>query len=154
MSVEVRKVDRVSIAVRSLDRARAFFERHFGAEFGPVEDVVVDGYRYVPFTLAGFTLELLEPYDPKSPVARFLDKRGEGLYQLSLTVDDTDAAAATLRAEGLRVIGPRTYAEDVVLEGCRWKEAFVHPKDAHGVLIFFGERTPVLSTSRPPTGSR
>ncbi len=150
MSIGVRKVNRVAIAVRSLDRARAFFERHFGAEFGPVEDVAVDGYRYVPFTLAGFTLELLEPYDPRSPIARFLEKRGEGLYQLSLTVDDTDAAAATLRAEGLTVIGPRTYDEDVVLEGCRWKEAFVHPKDAHGVLIFIGERTPVFGTS-PPT---
>jgi methylmalonyl-CoA epimerase len=141
--VVVRKVDRVSIAVRSLERARAFFERHFGAEFGPVEDVAVDGYRYVPFTLAGFTLELLEPYDAKSPIARFLDRRGEGLYQLSLTVDDVPAAAATLREEGLSVIGPRTYDEDDVLEGCRWTEAFVHPKDAHGVLIFLGQRTPV-----------
>jgi hypothetical protein len=48
-----------------------------------------------------------------------------------------------LRAEGLTILGPRTYDEDVVLEGCRWKEAFVHPKDAHGVLIFLGNRTPV-----------
>jgi methylmalonyl-CoA/ethylmalonyl-CoA epimerase len=143
MSVGVRKVDRVSIAVRSLERARAFFERHFGAQFGPVEDVAVDGYRYVPFTIAGFTLELLEPYDPKSPIARFLDRRGEGLYQLSFAVDDVDDAAATLRAEGLTVLGPRTYDETVVLEGCRWKEAFVHPKDAHGVLVFLGERTRV-----------
>ncbi|HEY7513220.1 MAG TPA: VOC family protein, partial [Vicinamibacteria bacterium] len=62
MSVPIRSVDRVAIAVRSLERARAFFERHFGAEFGPVEDVAVDGYRYVPFRIAGFTLELLEPY--------------------------------------------------------------------------------------------
>jgi methylmalonyl-CoA epimerase len=145
VSVSVRKVDRVSIAVRSLERARAFFERHFGAEFGPVEDVAVDGYRYVPFTLAGFTLELLEPYEARNPIARFLERRGEGLYQLSLTVDDVPAAAAVLREEGLSVIGPRTYEEDVVLEGCRWTEAFVHPKDAHGVLIFLGQRTPVAA---------
>jgi len=143
MSVPVRKVDRVSIAVRSLERARAFFERHFAAEFGPVEEVAADGYRYLPFTIAGFTLELLEPYDPKCPIARFLDRRGEGVYQLSFMVDDVDTAASTLRAEGLTVLGPRTYDEDVVLEGCRWKEAFVHPRDAHGVLIFLGQRTPV-----------
>jgi hypothetical protein len=62
-------------------------------------------------------------------------------------VDDVDAAAATLRAEGLTVLGPRTYDEDVVLEGCRWKEAFVHPRDAHGVLIFLGERTPVAGAT-------
>lgn len=150
MSVTVSKVDRVSIAVRSLARARAFFEHHFGAEFGPVEDVRVDGYRYVPFTIAGFTLELLEPYDSTSPIARFLDTRGEGLYQLSFTVEDVAAAAADLRRDGLKVIGPRTYDEDVVLEGCRWTEAFVHPRDAHGVLIFLGNRTPVVPGPERP----
>ena len=147
MSVAVRTVDRIAIAVRSLERARAFFERHFGAEFGPVEDVAVDGYRYAPFRIAGFTLELLEPYTPDSPIARFLERRGEGLYQISFAVDDVDAATATLRAEGLTVLGPRTYDTDVVLEGCRWKEAFVHPKDAHGVLIFLGARTPVADAT-------
>jgi methylmalonyl-CoA/ethylmalonyl-CoA epimerase len=147
MSVPVRSVDRIAIAVRSLERARAFFERHFGAEFGPVEDVAADHYRYVPFRIAGFTLELLEPYAADSPVARFLERRGEGVYQISFMVDDVDAAAATLRAEGLTVLGPRTYDADVVLEGCRWKEAFVHPKDAHGVLIFLGKRTPVAEAT-------
>ncbi len=143
MSVKVTRVDRVSIAVRSLEAAQAFFERHFGAEFGAVEDVAVDGYRYVPFTLGGFTLELLEPYRPDNAIARFLAKRGEGLYQLSLMVEDVDRAAGELREAGLGVLGPRTYPEDVVLEGCRWKEAFVHPRDAFGVLLFLGERTPV-----------
>jgi methylmalonyl-CoA/ethylmalonyl-CoA epimerase len=143
MSVKVKSVDRVSIAVRSLEAARAFFERHFGAVFGEVQDVTVDGYRYVPFTIAGFTLELLEPYREDNAIARFLRTRGEGLYQLSLMVDDVDAAAGDLRAAGLRVIGPRTYPEEVVLEQCRWKEAFVHPRDAFGVLLFLGERTPV-----------
>jgi methylmalonyl-CoA/ethylmalonyl-CoA epimerase len=147
MSIPIKSVDRIAIAVRSLDRARAFFEQHFGAEFGPVEDVAVDGYRYVPFKIAGFTLELLEPYSADSPVTRFLDRRGEGVYQISFMVDDVDAAAATLRTEGLTVVGPRTYDPDVVLEGCRWKEAFVHPKDAHGVLLFIGNRTPVRAAT-------
>jgi methylmalonyl-CoA/ethylmalonyl-CoA epimerase len=142
VTVAGARVDRVAIAVRSLAAGRAFFERHFGATFGEVQDVAVDGYRYLPFTLGGFTLELLEPYREDTPIARFLARRGEGLYQLSLMVDDVDAAAGELRAAGLRVIGPRTYAEDVVLEGCRWKEAFVHPRDAFGVLLFLGERTP------------
>jgi methylmalonyl-CoA/ethylmalonyl-CoA epimerase len=143
MSVKVSRVDRISIAVRDLDAARAFFERHFEARFGPVEDVRVDGYRYQPFTIAGFTLELLAPYEPGSPIARFLDRRGEGVYQVSFMVDDVDAAAAELRGSGVTVLGPRTYPDDVVLEGCRWKEAFVHPKDAFGVLLFLGQRTPV-----------
>ena len=143
MSVRVKSVDRVSIAVRSLDAARAFFERHFGAVFGEVQEVAVDGYRYVTFTIAGFTLELLEPYRDDNPIARFLAKRGEGLYQLSFMVEDVDRAVADLGAAGVQVLGPRTYPDDVVLEGCRWKEAFVHPRDAFGVLLFLGERTPV-----------
>jgi methylmalonyl-CoA/ethylmalonyl-CoA epimerase len=143
MTVEGARVDRVSIAVRSLEAARAFFEKHFGARFGKVQDVPVDGYRYVPFALGGFTLELLAPYRADNAIGRFLAKRGEGLYQLSLMVDDLDAAVASLQAAGLHVIGPRTYPEDVVLEGCRWKEAFVHPGDAFGVLLFLGQRTPV-----------
>jgi methylmalonyl-CoA/ethylmalonyl-CoA epimerase len=149
MSVRVTRVDRVSIAVRDLGRARAFFERHFGAAFGEVQDVAVDGYRYVPFTLAGFTLELLEPYRADGPIARFLDRRGEGLYQLSFMVEDVEAAAGELRGAGLQVLGPRTYPDDVVLEGCRWKEAFVHPRDAFGVLLFLGERTPVAASAAP-----
>jgi methylmalonyl-CoA/ethylmalonyl-CoA epimerase len=148
VSVAVRRLDRVSIAVRDLEAARAFFERHFDAEFGAVEDVAVDGYRYVPFTLGGFTLELLAPSRPESPIARFLARRGEGLYQLSLMVDDVDRAAGTLREAGLTVLGPRTYPDDVVLEGCRWKEAFVHPRDAFGVLLFLGERVPVSRAQR------
>ena len=86
---------------------------------------------------------------PDEPTARFLDGRGERVYQLSFMVDDVDAATATLRAEGLTVLGPRMYDEDVVLEGCRWKEAFVHPRDAHGVLIFLSERTPVAGATQP-----
>ncbi len=152
MSVAGARVDRISIAVRDLAAARAFFERHFDARFGPVEDVAGDGYRYVPFALGGFTLELLAPYRADNAIGRFLAKRGEGLYQLSLMVDDLEAAVASLQAAGLHVIGPRTYPEDVVLEGCRWKEAFVHPRDAFGVLLFLGERTPVApepATSPP-----
>jgi methylmalonyl-CoA/ethylmalonyl-CoA epimerase len=152
------RVDRVSLAVRDLAAARRFFEAHFGAAFGAVEDVAVDGYRYAPFTIGGFTLELLSPYRPDTPIGRFLDRRGEGLYQLSFMVDDLDAAVARLQAAGLQVLGPRSYPDDVVLEGCRWREAFVHPRDAFGVMLFLGERTPVATASParrpPPAGAR
>jgi methylmalonyl-CoA/ethylmalonyl-CoA epimerase len=101
MSVGPVRVDRVSIAVRDLDAARTFFERHFDARFGPIQDVAVDGYRYVPFTLGGFTLELLQPYRDDNPIARFLARRGEGLYQLSLMVENLEGAVAELRAAGV-----------------------------------------------------
>jgi methylmalonyl-CoA/ethylmalonyl-CoA epimerase len=79
-----------------------FFQDHFGAVFGEIEDVKDQGYRYVPFSICGFTLELLEPYNPDHPIARFLRKRGEGLYQLSLRIDDLDEACRQLEAGGVK----------------------------------------------------
>ncbi len=151
MPATVKQVDRVSIAVRSLERARAFFERHFGARFGAVEDVKDQGYRYVPFTIAGFTLELLEPYVPDNPIARFIERRGEGVYQLSLLVEDLDEAARALEGEGLSVMARRGYPEDVTFEGFHWREGFVHPRDAFGVLIHLGERRPAKGEAAPPS---
>lgn len=150
MAVNVTRVDRVSIAVRSLDRARAFFQRHFGAVFGEVEDVKDQGYRYVPFTIAGFTLELLEPYNADHPVGRFLRKRGEGVYQLSFLVDDLDEASGQLDAEGIQVVARHSYPDDVTFEGFHWREGFVHPRDAFGVLIHLGERRSPGAGGRGP----
>ena len=146
MSIPVRKVI-ASPSPSGVSSGRRLSSSATSPRFDPVQYVAVDGYRYRPFTIAGFNLELLEPYDATSPIARFLDRRGEGVYQLSFMVDDVDVAAITLRAEGLTVLGPRTYDEGIVLEGCRWKDAFVHPRDAHGVLIFLGERTPVAGAT-------
>ncbi len=143
MSVKIKEVDRVSIAVKSLEKARAFFETHFGATFGAVEDVKDQGYRYVPFTIDGFTLELLESYNPDHPIGRFIRKHGEGLYQLSFRVENLEEAARELAKEGLEVVARRAYPEDVTFEGAHWKEGFIHPRDAFGVLIHLGERTPV-----------
>ena len=143
MTVKVRSVDRVSIAVRNLEAARAFFERHLGAEFGEIRDVAVDGYRCVPFTIAGFTLELLEPYRPDNPIANFLARHGEGLYQLSLAVEDLDGAMAGLERAGLDLIGPRTDPDDVGQGAGGWRAAFVPPRHAFGVQLRLGEWAPV-----------
>ncbi len=67
----------------------------------------------------------------------------EGLYQISFLVENLEEAVTELSKAGVRVLGPRTYPEDAIYEGYRWKEAFIHPRDACGVLIFLGERHPV-----------
>lgn len=131
----VKSMERVAIAVNDLERARSFFETVFGASFEPIEDIKDMKFRYQPFTVGGSRLELLCPYDPSSTVARFLEKRGEGVHHISFEVDDLDAAIAELKEKGVEIAYRHHYAPDVTFEGYHWEEAFIHPKDAFGVLI-------------------
>jgi len=138
--LKVKSVDRIGLAVEDLDAARSFFERVFGARFGAVEDVADQSFRYAPFDVAGFTLELLAPYDDASVIARFLKSRGPGVHHVSFQVDDLDAALAELARLGVPVAHVHDYPEGVSFEGQRWREAFIHPRDAYGVLIHIAER--------------
>ena len=139
----VKNIERVAIAVRDLDRAQEFFEKAFDAEFENTEDVKDMKFRYTPFTLGGKRLELLSPYDDDSPIARFLKKRGEGIHHISFEVDDLDQAIAELKKRGVKIAYRHRYAPDVSFEGYHWDEAFVHPRDAFGVLIHLAQKRKV-----------
>jgi methylmalonyl-CoA/ethylmalonyl-CoA epimerase len=141
--MRVKRVERVAIAVADLDAARDFFERALGAEFHPVEEVADQGFRYQPFTVAGFRLELLCPTrDDDSVIARFLRERGPGVHHVSFEVEDLDQAVAELERDGIHVVHRIDYPEGVVFEGQRWREAFVHPRAAMGVLLHVCEKKP------------
>lgn len=140
--MKIKRVERVAIAVIDLDAAREFFERVLGAEFLAIEDVADQGFRYQPFRVAGFTLELLCPYRDDSVIARFLDRRGPGVHHVSFEVEDLDHAVASLAAEGIVVAGRIDYPPEVIFEGHHWREAFVHPRDAFGVLLHLCEKRP------------
>ena len=137
------RIERIGLAVHDLDAPCAFFERVFGARFGALEDVKDQGFRYLPFEIAGFTMELLCPYDAKSVVARFLERRGPGVHHVSFVVPDLDAALAELETLGVPVAHVHEYPQDVSFEGHRWREAFIHPQHAFGVLVHLAEKTPV-----------
>jgi methylmalonyl-CoA/ethylmalonyl-CoA epimerase len=139
----VKAVDRVAIAVKDLEQARRFYENMFGARFEPVEDIEDMSFRYQPFTVGGFKMELLCPYDSSSVIAKFLEKRGEGVHHISFEVDDLDAAIGELKEKGLEIAYRHRYAPDVSFEGYHWEEAFIHPKDAHGVLIHIAQKRKV-----------
>ncbi len=141
----VKAVDRVAIAVGDLEKARDFFENVFGARFEPVEDVRDMKFRYQPFTVADFKLELLCPYDSSSVIAKFLENRGEGVHHISFEVEDLDAAIAELKDKGIEIAYRHHYPPDVSFEGFHWEEAFVHPKDAFGVLIHIAQKRKVGS---------
>jgi len=126
----VDRVDHIGIAVPSLDEAQPFWEMGLGLTFHPRE-VVADQQVRVAMGEAGEThIELLEPTDPASPIARFLESKRPGLHHIALHVDDLDAALEKLKAQGARLIDP------VPRVGAGGKRiAFVHPKSSSGVLL-------------------
>jgi methylmalonyl-CoA/ethylmalonyl-CoA epimerase len=125
----VKAVNHIGIAVRSIDAHRPFYEGTLGAVFEGVEEVSDQKVRVGFFRVNDVRLELLEPTDPTSTVAAFLEKRGEGLHHLAFTVEDLEARIAELKQSGLRMIddAPRPGAHHMRI-------AFLHPKSSSGVL--------------------
>jgi methylmalonyl-CoA/ethylmalonyl-CoA epimerase len=125
----VKAINHIGIAVRSIDSQRAFYEGVLGAEYEGVEDVPDQKVRVGFFRVGDVRLELLEPTDPTSTVAAFLEKRGEGLHHVAYTVDSIEARIAELKQTGLRML------DEVPRPGAHlMRIAFVHPKSTFGVL--------------------
>lgn len=139
----VRRIERVALAVEDLDQAQSFFETWFGAEFLPEENIEDMGIRYRPFRLGESRMELLQATRPDSPVAKYLRSHGgPGIHHITFQVDDLDAALQELERRGGRIASRHEYAPGVTFEGQVWREAFVHPRDAYGVLIHLAEKRP------------
>ena len=127
------KIDHLGIAVPRLDRAIAAYEA-LGFRVEGTHEVPTENVRAAFLPVGESHLELLEPTDPSSVIARFLEKRS-GLHHFCVLVDDLDAALAAMKARGVPLLDqtPRVGAG-----GCR--VAFVHPKGAGGVLLELKER--------------
>ena len=121
-------VAHIGIAVPSITEALAFYRDVLGLSPGKPE--TADGSTIVSLHFGPVDVELLEPQDPQSPVAKFLAKRGPGIHHICYRVPDLDAALARCRAAGYQLIDqtPRRGA------GGR-RIAFLHPKTTHGILL-------------------
>jgi methylmalonyl-CoA/ethylmalonyl-CoA epimerase len=128
--MSVKSLNHIGVAVRSIDDQRAFYEGALGLEFEGLEDVPIQKVRVAFFRTGDVRIELLEPTDPDSAVAKFLEKRGEGLHHLAFSVEDIQARIDELKESGFRMIdqSPRTGAHHM-------QTAFVHPKSCFGVLV-------------------
>jgi methylmalonyl-CoA/ethylmalonyl-CoA epimerase len=138
--IEAKALNHVGIAVRSLEAQRAFYEGVLGARFEGVQEVADQKVR-VAFYIVGpagaeVRLELLEPTSAESPIAQFIEKRGEGLHHLAYTVEKIEDRLAALAQAGVKMIDatPRGGAHGT-------KIAFVHPKASNGVLTELCEQT-------------
>lgn len=131
--IEAKGVNHIGIAVRSLDAHRDWYERVLGAVYEGTEEVAsqkvrVAFYRIGPAS-GGVRLELLEPTADDSPVAAFIEKRGEGVHHVAYTVDGIEERLRALKEDGVRLIdeSPRPGAHHTRI-------AFLHPKSSAGVL--------------------
>ena len=122
------EVAHIGVAVRDLDDAVAFYRDVLGLE--PSEPEYADGARIVSVHLGDVDVEFLTPDTPDGPIARFLERRGPGIHHVCYRVADLDAALASCRDRGYRLIDeePR-----VGVGGHRI--AFIHPKTTAGILI-------------------
>jgi methylmalonyl-CoA epimerase len=126
----LNKVDHIGIAVNSIEEALAFFRDTLGLEVEQVEEVPDQKVRIAFLPVGETHVELLEPTSPDSNVAKFLEKKGEGIHHLAFNVADIDAALASLKEKGVPLIDnePRT-------GGGNKKIAFLHPKGSYRVLM-------------------
>jgi len=122
------RIAHIGIAVEDIGEALRFYRDVLGLAPHPAE--ASDGAMIVSLPFGESEVELLQPTDPESPIARFLDRRGPGIHHVCYRVPDLDAALAEARAAGYRLVDetPRTGAG-----GCRI--AFLHPKSTAGILI-------------------
>jgi methylmalonyl-CoA/ethylmalonyl-CoA epimerase len=128
------RIDHLGIAVPSLDAAVAAYEA-LGFEVSERHDVPTEKVRTAFLPVGESHVELLEPADPSSVIARFLEKRS-GLHHVCVLVEDLDSALAEMKARGVPLLDdtPRVGAG-----GCR--VAFVHPRGAAGVLLELKEES-------------
>ena len=124
------RIDHLGIAVRDLNVSEQLFSTLLGVEPGERETVASEGVEVSFFQVGESRFELLQPTTPESPIAGFLEKRGEGIHHVCLRVADIDAEVARLTEAGFRFVGeaPRPGAGG-------HRVAFIHPKSAGGILI-------------------
>jgi methylmalonyl-CoA/ethylmalonyl-CoA epimerase len=127
------KLDHIGIAVKSLEAAKIY--ELLGLTVGHTETVETQKVNTAFLSVGDSNLELLEPTSPDSPIAKFIEKRGEGIHHICLRVDDIEAHLERLKAEGYRLVNE---APVPGAHGCR--VAFLHPSAGNGVLIELSEK--------------
>lgn len=130
MDTLLTRIDHVGIAVPDLDAAIAFYRDSFGMEVVHQEVNEEQGVREAMLAVGDAHIQLLAPLTPESTIGRFIERSGPGIQQIAFGVDDVEAAAATLRARGVRVL-----YESARRGTAGSKVNFCHPKDCGGVLV-------------------
>ena len=133
----IRRIDHISIAVRDLDKARAFFLGVLGGRELYCAPIPEQKFRWTTVELGtSCFIELIDPLEKEGFVYRFLENRGEGPHHITIQVNDIEETRRVLRERSVPTFG---YAEPFP----GWKEMYIHPKNAFGTLIQFAEFNPL-----------
>lgn len=133
----IQQIDHLGIAVKSLEEAIPFYEKSLGLHCHGREEVESQKVKTAFFDCGGVHIELLEPTSPDSPIAKFIEKNGEGIHHIAFRTDDIAGQLNQAATSGVRLIHEQPFA------GAAGKlVAFLHPKSTHGVLTEFCMPTP------------
>lgn len=134
----ISKIDHLGIAVSCLEESKMFYEGVLGLKVTGIEEIAEQKVKVAFIPLGDSKIELLESTDQEGPIAKYIEKRGQGIQHMALRVDNLEEALKTIHAKGIRLIDekPRYGAGGA-------KIAFLHPKDTNGVLIELCEKNKV-----------
>jgi len=129
VNIMLKKIDHIGIAVKNLEDSAVFYKA-LGMQISHIEKVPEQKVKVGFISTSETNIELLEPTDCSSPVAKFIEKKGEGMHHICFKVSDIKTTLTTLKNQGYRLIDmePKSGAHNTLI-------AFVHPKSANGVLI-------------------
>ncbi|CAL2090077.1 methylmalonyl-CoA epimerase [Tenacibaculum sp. 190524A05c] len=126
----MNKIEHIGIAVKSIEKSNTLFASLFGEEHYKIEEVASEGVKTSFFKTGPNKIELLEATKPDSPIAKFIEKKGEGIHHIAFAVDNIESEIKRLQNEGFTVLNevPKKGADNKLV-------AFLHPKTTNGVLI-------------------
>ena len=126
----MKKIEHIGIAVKDLDQSNTLFNQLFGSPHYKIEEVTSEGVKTSFFKAGPNKIELLQATNSDSPIAKFIEKKGEGIHHIAFAVDDIDFEIDRLKNEGFIVLNstPKKGADNKLV-------AFLHPKSTNGVLI-------------------
>ncbi len=135
--VMMKKIEHIGIAVNSIEKSARLYTALLGKEAYKIEEVISEGVKTQFYQVGESKIELLEASNPDSPIAKFIQKKGEGIHHIAYAVDNIHEEIERLVNEGFQMIHqePKKGADNKLI-------AFLHPKSSGGVLVELCQDTP------------
>ena len=126
----MEKLEHIGIAVKNMDQSNTLFASILGVPHYKIEEVKSEGVRTSFFDIGGVKIELLQALNNESPIAKYIEKRGEGVHHLAFSVADISKSIQSYKEKGFELVNemPKKGADDKMI-------CFLHPKSTGGVLI-------------------
>jgi methylmalonyl-CoA/ethylmalonyl-CoA epimerase len=123
------KIDHIGIVVHDIKEALGVYQAALGLPMDEIVEVADQQVQVAFLPIGESNIELVQPTNAETGIARYLERRGEGIHHICIEVEDIEAALAQLRAHDVQLI------DETPRQGAHGRVAFIHPKGAHGVLI-------------------